>query len=70
MFVCFFFRIKKAYPFEAEAICGILPCFLMEFFPVQEILNKIITEFLSSQQPHPQLMAKVIFDVGNFYIFM
>ncbi|CAL1269720.1 unnamed protein product [Larinioides sclopetarius] len=61
-----FDRIKKAYPFEAEIVCEILPGFLMEFFPVQEILNKIITEFLSSQQPHPQLMAKVIFEVFQY----
>ncbi|KFM66462.1 Huntingtin, partial [Stegodyphus mimosarum] len=61
-----FDRIRKAYPFEAEVICEILPAFLMEFFPVQEILNKIITEFLSSQQPHPQLMAKVIFEVFQY----
>ncbi|GFT39474.1 huntingtin [Nephila pilipes] len=61
-----FDKIKKAYPFEAEIVCEILPGFLMEFFPVQEILNKIITEFLSSQQPHPQLMAKVIFEVFQY----
>uniref|UniRef100_A0A061QFU3 Putative huntingtin n=1 Tax=Cupiennius salei TaxID=6928 RepID=A0A061QFU3_CUPSA len=61
-----FDRIKRAYPFEVDVICGILPSFLMEFFPVQEILNKIITEFLSSQQPHPQLMAKVIFEVFQY----
>ncbi|XP_054721499.1 huntingtin-like [Uloborus diversus] len=61
-----FDRIRRGYPFEAEVICEILPAFLMEFFPVQEILNKIITEFLSSQQPHPQFMAKVIFEVFQY----
>ncbi|XP_015913152.2 huntingtin [Parasteatoda tepidariorum] len=61
-----FDRVKKAYPFEADIICEILPSFLMEFFPVQEVLNKIITEFLSSQQPHSQIMAKVIFEVFQY----
>jgi len=35
----------------------------MDFFPAQDIMNKVIGEFLYSQQPHPQLMAKVVFQV-------
>lgn len=58
-----FDRIKRGYPFEAEVMCQVLPTFLMEFFPAQDVLNKIIGEFLSSQQPHPQLMARVMFEV-------
>ena len=57
------FRIKKGYPYEARIIAHVLPTFLTDFFPPQEIMNKVIGEFLSSQQPHPQLMAKVVFKV-------
>ena len=42
----------------------ILPLFLTDFFPPQDIMNKVIGEFLSSQQPHPTLMAGVVFKVS------
>ena len=41
----------------------VLPPLLLDFFPAQEIMNKVIGEFLSSQQPHPELMAQVLFMV-------
>ena len=50
-------------PREARLIARVLPHFLLDFFPAQDIMNKIIGEFLSSQQPHPALMARVIFRV-------
>lgn len=58
-----FDRIKRGYPFEADLISQILPGFLGEFFPAQDILNKVIGEFLSNQQPHPQFLAAVLFKV-------
>jgi len=35
----------------------------MDFFPSQDVMNKVIAEFLSCQQPHPELMADVVFQV-------
>jgi len=35
----------------------------MDFFPPQDVMNKVIAEFLSCQQPHPELMADVVFRV-------
>ncbi|XP_053407184.1 huntingtin-like isoform X2 [Mercenaria mercenaria] len=58
-----FDRIKKGYPYEARVIGRVLPAFLADFFPAQDIMNKVIGEFLSSQQPYPQLIAKVVFQV-------
>ncbi|XP_070540509.1 huntingtin-like isoform X2 [Ptychodera flava] len=58
-----FDRIRKGFPSEARVIARILPTFLIDFFPAQDIMNKVIGEFLSSQQPHPQLMARVVFKV-------
>lgn len=60
-----FDRIRKSYPFEAEIVSKILPHFLGDFFPTQDAMNKVIGEFLSSQQPHPQLIAGVLFKVFN-----
>jgi len=57
-------RIKKGYPYEARGIARVLPAFLADFFPAQDIMNKVIGEFLSSQQPYPQLVAKVVFQVN------
>ncbi|KAH6947392.1 hypothetical protein HPB50_018547 [Hyalomma asiaticum] len=60
-----FDRIKRGYPFEADLISQILPGFLGEFFPAQDILNKVIGEFLSNQQPYPQFLAAVLFKLVN-----
>ncbi|PSN49021.1 Huntingtin [Blattella germanica] len=58
-----FDRIKKGYPFEVELICGVLPSLLTDFFPPSEIMTKVIGEFLSTQQPHPCLLAAVVFQI-------
>lgn len=60
-----FDRIKKGYPYEARVITRVLPTFLADFFPPQDIMNKVIGEFISSQQPYPQLIAQVVFQVFN-----
>jgi hypothetical protein len=62
---CVCFRIKKGYPYEARVITRVLPAFLADFFPPQDIMNKVIGEFISSQQPYPQLIAKVVFQVRS-----
>lgn len=64
----YFCRIRKGFPYEARVITRILPAFLTDFFPPQDIMNKVIAEFLSSQQAHPELMAKVLFQVKVFCI--
>ena len=56
-------RIRKGVPSEARVVARVLPPLLLDFFPAQEIMNKVIGEFLSSQQPHPELMAQVLFKV-------
>ncbi|XP_033756060.1 huntingtin-like [Pecten maximus] len=58
-----FDRIKKGYPYEARVISRVLPTFLADFFPPQDVMNKVIGEFISSQQPYPQVVAKVVFQV-------
>jgi len=61
--VFFLYRIRKGVPSEARVVARVLPPLLLDFFPAQEIMNKVIGEFLSSQQPHPELMAQVLFKV-------
>ncbi|KAM4854776.1 huntingtin [Thomomys bottae] len=58
-----FDRIRKGFPCEARVVARILPQFLDDFFPPQDVMNKVIGEFLSSQQPYPQLMATVVYKV-------
>ena len=62
--VFLFGRIRKGVPSEAKVVARVLPPLLLDFFPAQEIMNKVIGEFLSSQQPHPELMAQVLFKVN------
>ncbi|KAM6440076.1 huntingtin isoform 3-T3 [Liasis olivaceus] len=58
-----FDRVRKGFPFEARVVTRILPQFLDDFFPPQDVMNKVIGEFLSNQQPYPQFMAKVLYKV-------
>lgn len=62
-------RIRKGVPSEARVVARVLPPLLLDFFPVQEIMNKVIGEFLSSQQPHPEFMAQIIFKVREILCF-
>lgn len=57
-------RIRKGFPCEARVVARILPQFLDDFFPPQDVMNKVIGEFLSNQQPYPQFMATVVYKVG------
>lgn len=52
-------------PSEARVVSRILPQFLDDFFPPQDVMNKVIGEFLSNQQPYPQFMATVVYKVSN-----
>uniref|UniRef100_A0A8C4L591 Huntingtin n=1 Tax=Equus asinus asinus TaxID=83772 RepID=A0A8C4L591_EQUAS len=58
-----FDRIRKGFPCEARVVARILPQFLDDFFPPQDVMNKVIGEFLSNQQPYPQFMATVVYKV-------
>ncbi|XP_072534605.1 huntingtin isoform X5 [Salminus brasiliensis] len=58
-----FDRIRKGFPCEARVVSRILPQFLDDFFPPQDVMNKVIGEFLSNQQPYPQFMATVVYKV-------
>ncbi|KAM8804110.1 huntingtin [Rhynchonycteris naso] len=58
-----FDRVRKGLPCEARVVARILPQFLDDFFPPQDVMNKVIGEFLSSQQPYPQCMATVVYKV-------
>ncbi|XP_046900324.1 huntingtin isoform X3 [Hypomesus transpacificus] len=58
-----FDRIRKGFPSEARVVARILPQFLDDFFPPQDVMNKVIGEFLSNQQPYPQFMASVVYKV-------
>ncbi|KAK7793413.1 hypothetical protein R5R35_014313 [Gryllus longicercus] len=58
-----FDRIKRGYPSEVAMLCSVLPSLLTDFFPPSEMLSKVVGEFLSPQQPHPRLLATVVFQV-------
>lgn len=58
-------RIRKGLPSEARVVSRILPQFLDDFFPPQDVMNKVIGEFLSNQQPYPQFMATVVYKVSG-----
>lgn len=61
-------RIRKGLPSEARVVSRILPQFLDDFFPPQDVMNKVIGEFLSNQQPYPQFMATVVYKVSRLTV--
>ncbi|KAF6024284.1 hypothetical protein EB796_017425 [Bugula neritina] len=54
---------RRGLPQESEVITGILPTLMSDLFSSQDIMNKVIGEFLSEQQPHPVLIAKMVYEV-------
>ncbi|CAL4253042.1 unnamed protein product, partial [Meganyctiphanes norvegica] len=58
-----FDRIRVGYPHEAGVIAGLLGPTLLDVLPASQILNKVITEYISSHQPHPHLLACTLFQV-------
>ncbi|XP_028391517.1 LOW QUALITY PROTEIN: huntingtin-like [Dendronephthya gigantea] len=63
-----FDRIRKGFRSEAKLVSEILPIVLSDFFSPTDMMNKVIGEFLSSQQPYPELMACVLYKVCEHLI--
>lgn len=63
-----FERVRKGHAFEVEVICAILPNIFSDFFSPSDVLTKVIGEFLSTQQPHPKLLSKVVFQVSYTFL--
>lgn len=63
-------RIRKGFPSEARVVARILPQFLDDFFPLQDVMNKVIGEFLSNQQPYPQFMATVVYKASATFLYI
>ncbi|RXG51472.1 Huntingtin [Armadillidium vulgare] len=58
-----FDRIRVCLPFEAGVLAGLLGTCLLDILPASQLLNKVITEYISSHQPHPHLLAATLFQV-------
>ncbi|XP_067936803.1 huntingtin-like [Watersipora subatra] len=58
-----FDRIRRGLPHEADIITGVLPSLMTDLFTSQDIMNKVIGEFLSEQQPHLTLIARTVYEV-------
>eukprot|EP00088_Acartia_fossae_P017796 TRINITY_DN2019_c0_g1_i10.p1 TRINITY_DN2019_c0_g1~~TRINITY_DN2019_c0_g1_i10.p1 ORF type:complete len:245 (-),score=35.78 TRINITY_DN2019_c0_g1_i10:338-1072(-) len=52
--------VRRAAPQEAELLAEILPQVLIDFFPASDVVNRVISEFISPGQPHPALLAGVL----------
>ena len=52
--------IRRSGPGQAELLTDILPGVLLDFFPASDIVNRVISEFISPGQPHPHLLAGVL----------
>lgn len=48
---------------QANVFCQVMGYFLVDFFPAQDLLNKCIGEFLSSQQNHYKYLTDILFVV-------
>jgi len=52
--------VRRAAPQQAEILSEILPQVLIDFFPASDVVNRVISEFISPGQPHPALLAGVL----------
>ena len=61
-------RIKKGYAKDARIMARVLPRVLDDFFPAQDVMNKVIAEFISTLQPFPDLIAQVVHQVQILFL--
>ena len=47
--------VRRLGPEEAGLLCDILPKVLFDFFPAADVVNRVISEFISPGQPHQVL---------------
>ena len=52
--------VRRSGPSQAELLAEILPQVLLDFFPASDVVNRVISEFISPGQPHPALLAGVL----------
>ena len=52
--------VRRSGPAQAELLAEILPQVLIDFFPASDVVNRVISEFISPGQPHPALLAGVL----------
>ena len=52
--------IILSYQSQAELLAELLPQVLLDFFPASDVVNRVISEFISPGQPHPALLAGVL----------
>ena len=52
--------VRRSGPPQAELLAEILPQVLIDFFPASDVVNRVISEFISPGQPHPALLAGVL----------
>ena len=52
--------VRRLGPLQAELLAEILPQVLLDFFPASDVVNRVITEFISPGQPHLALLAGVL----------
>ncbi|KAF2361699.1 Huntingtin middle-repeat [Trinorchestia longiramus] len=58
-----FERIRTGYKYESWLLAALLPVCLLDLQPPSQVLNKVIMEYISPQQPHPHLLAQTLFQV-------
>ena len=51
--------VRRLGPEEAGLLCDILPRVLFDFFPAADVVNRVISEFISPGQPHQVLTKKL-----------
>ncbi len=55
--------VRRSGPREARLLCQVLPRVLVDFFPAADVVNRVISTFISPGQPHQVLLAGVLFKV-------
>jgi huntingtin len=63
--------VRRLGPEEAGLLCDILPKVLFDFFPAADVVNRVISEFISPGQPHQVFISEleVIFAMFTRYYY-
>lgn len=68
MTMCLFLRLRHGPEVNITFIVDILPKIIIDFLPPMEVLQTVVTDFVSPHQSRPRLAASIMAEVCLFLI--
>lgn len=60
-------RMRKSFACDARLFASVVPLLLEDFVDTTQAMNKMVSEVITSHQPHPVIVAIIMAQVLNLY---